>query len=177
MEDGVQCIVNDTIAALKKVFSPDSVQPPIGGGTETVRFFAGEATPMSYVDMHISDCGCGGEPFIWVHLLRRYRSKVFPQPYVGDEGCGAPPAVAMEIGVARCAVMNAEGCSWDELAAEAEISLDDGWRIELAMCVAAGMMKADGCSDAVAIDSAMPYGPDGGVVAWTGTFFARVDSE
>lgn len=174
--DGAECIVNAAIAALKAAFSPTSSQPPLGGGTDVVRFFAGEATPTSYVDMHISECACGGDPFIWVRLLRRYRSQTFPQPYVGNDPCGSPVVVALEVGVARCAVMSAEGCSWEELAQEAEVSMDDSWRIELALCTAANRMRNTECSDAVAIDVIAPYGPEGGIIAWTGTLYARVDS-
>lgn len=178
MSDGAQCIINEAIRAMKAVFSPNSSQPPIGGGSTTVRFFAGEATPLSAVDLHVAEegCACGEAPFLWVRLMRRYRSKVFPQPYVGDDGCGSPVVVAIEVGIARCAVMFSEECNFEDYATEAEISLDDSWRVEKALCIAAGWMKADLCSDAVALDAVTPYGPEGGVIAWTGILYARVDS-
>jgi hypothetical protein len=71
--------------------------------------------------------------------------------------------------------MFAEDCDWTAYESEAEISLDDSARLELAMCRAAALMKAANCSDMVALDIVTPFGPDGGVIAWTGTLYARVD--
>lgn len=170
--------MNNVICALKEVFAPNSSCPPLGGGTERVRVFAGEAPPLSAVDMHLADdgCGCGQQPFVWVRLMRRFRTETFPQPYVGDRGCGAPVAVAIEIGVARCAAVFDPDCSWSTYEAEAEVSLDDSARIELAMCRASSLMKAGNCADMVALDATIPYGPEGGIFAWLGTLYARVDS-
>lgn len=174
--DGASCILNGVICALREAFTSESSYPPIGGGTDRVRVFAGEAAPLSAVDMHINECGCGNDPFIWVRLMRRYRTRTFPQPYVGEDPCGSPTAVAIEVGVARCAAMYEEGCDWTAYEAEAEVSLDDSWRIDLALCRAAATLKKSGCSDAVAMDAVVPYGPEGGVIAWTGTLYVRVDS-
>jgi len=178
MTDGAECVLNNVITALKQVFAPDSSHPPLGGGTEKVRVFAGEAAPLSAVDLHLADedCACGQQPFLWVRLVRRYRSRAFPQPYVGDDPCGSPVVVAVEIGVARCAVMFSDSCEWEDYANEAEVSLDDSWRIELALCRAATLMKRANCSDVVAFDSIIPYGPEGGVIAWYGTLYARLDT-
>lgn len=177
LNDGADCIINKVICALKEAFSPTSSHPPIGGGTERVRVFAGSATPLSAVDMHMDDCGCGNDPFLWVRLVRRYRSQIFPQPYVGDNGCGAPRVIAVEVGVARCAAAATEGgCDWTAYESEAEISLDDSARIELALCRAAALMKASKCSDMIALDAVVPDGPEGGVIAWVGNLYARVDN-
>ena len=176
LHDGADCILNSVIRALKEAFSPTSASPPIGGGTERVRVFAGEAPPLSAVDMHLDDCGCGNDPFVWVRLMRRYRSQTFPQAYVGDNGCAAPRVVAIEIGVARCAAVFQESCDWTAYESEAEVSLDDSARIELALCRAASLMKRGECSDAVALDAVVPYGPEGGIIAWIGTLYARVDT-
>lgn len=174
--DGADCILNAVICALREAFTPQGSYPPIGGGTERVRVFAGEAAPLSAVDMHINECGCGNDPFVWVRLMRRFRTKAFPQPYVGEDPCGTPTALAIEIGVARCAAVYAEDCDWTAYESEAEVSLDDSWRVDLALCRAAAKLKESGCSDAVALDAVVPYGPEGGVIAWTGTLYARVDS-
>lgn len=176
LNDGADCIINKVICALKEAFSPNSSQPPIGSGTERVRVFAGEAAPLSAVDMHLDDCGCGNDPFLWVRLVRRFRSQTFPQPYVGDNGCGSPRVIAIEVGIARCAAVNSEGCDWTAYESEAEISLDDSARIELALCRAAALMKASKCSDMVALDAVVPFGPEGGVIAWVGNLYARVDN-
>lgn len=177
LNDGVDCIINKTICALKEAFSPNASDPVLGGGTDRVRVFAGEAAPLSAVDMHLGDdgCGCGEQPFIWVRLMRRYRTQAFPTPDLSDN-CGAQRAVAIEVGVARCAAVFEESCSWTSYESEAEISIDDSARIELALCRAATLMRASHCSDSVAIDAVVPYGPEGGVIAWVGTLYARVDN-
>lgn len=173
--DGVDCVINKAICAMKEAFDPAASYPPIGGGSTVVRTFAGDATPLAAVNMHIGDVSCGNDPFLWVRLVRRYRSQTFPTPYVGPDGCLAQRAVAVEVGVARCAVIEAgEGTDWTALAEEAEISVDDSGRIELALCRAAALMKTAKCSDAQAIDAIVPYGPDGGVIAWTGTLYAAI---
>lgn len=176
--DGVDCILNNVICALREVFSPHSSQPPIGGGTERVRVFAGEAAPLSAVDMHLDECGCGNDPFLWVRLMRRYPSDLdrFPSTNIGDNPCGNIMAVAVEVGIARCAAVFQENCDWTAYESEAEISLDDSWRIELALCRATAMLKQSQCSDATSIDAIIPYGPEGGIIAWTGTLYVRVDS-
>src|SRR5690606_21232482 len=169
----VSCVINGTICALREAFSPESAVPPLGGGTSKVRVFAGDAAPLAAWDAHRDDCECN-EPFLWVRLMRRYRSQTFPQPYVGPDPCPVPIVVAVEIGVGRCAAMSIEGCSWESYESEAEISLDDSWRIELALCRAVALLKKERCSDLVATDAVIPYGPEGGVVAWIGTLYAQV---
>lgn len=173
---GVECILNAVICAMREAFDPNSSYPPLGGGSTAVRVFAGDAAPMSAVDLHINECGCNADPFLWVRLTRRYRSKVFPSPYVGADGCTTQIAIAVEVGVGRCAVMSAEGGEWKELAEEAEISLDDSGRIELALCRAQTLMQAKGCSDMQAVDTIAPFGPEGGVIGWTGTIYAAVSN-
>lgn len=172
--DGVECILNQAICAMREAFDPASSYPPLGGGSTTIRAFAGDATPLGAVDMHISDKGCGSDPFLWVRLVRRYRSQTFPQPSVIADGCRTQRVAAVEVGVARCAAIEAEGVDWKTLAEEAEISLDDSGRIELALCRASALMQTAKCSDMQAVDAIVPYGPDGGVIAWTGTLYAAV---
>lgn len=172
--EGVECILTQTMCAMREAFDPNSEYPPLGGGSTTVRAFAGEATPLAAVDMHIADAGCGNVPFLWVRLVRRYRTQTFPAPYVGPS-CAVQEVAAVEIGVARCAVIQTgDGTDWAALAAEAEVSLDDSGRIELALCRASALMTKEKCSDMQAVDAVVPYGPDGGIIAWTGTLYAAV---
>lgn len=92
--------------------------------------------------------------------------------YVGDKDCKAADVVrgvAVEVGVARCSDMSAKP-KWSVLEREAEISLDDSWRIETALCIAATALKAD--DHAVATDTIAPLGPEGGLIAWTGMAYA-----
>jgi hypothetical protein len=171
-EDPANCIINLTITAVRDFFSPTSTQPPLGGGTENIRLFAGDALPIAAWDAHREGDGCN-EPFVWVRLARRYRSINFPAPYTGDNSCGSPVVVVVEVGVARCAAAVDPDCDWDCFQTEAEISADDSWRIERAMCHAAQLMRAQNCTASIGLDAVVPYGPDGGVVAWSGSLFAQ----
>lgn len=171
--DGASCVVNHMICALREAFDPESSQPPLGGGSTTVRFFAGDAVPTAAWDAHADQCNCG-EPFLWVRLIRRYRSQQFPTPFVGPSPCDTPVVVAVEIGAARCAVVDVEP-TWEQYAEEAEISADDSWRMELALCRAMSKIKADDdCGDLTAQDSILPYGPEGGILAWLATAYVQL---
>jgi hypothetical protein len=173
IEDGATCAINCTIKALRILFSDTSEQPPLGGGTREVRLFAGDGAPLSAWNAHHEGCGCA-EPFIWVRLARRYRTQQLPAAYSGSSPCDVPAAVAIEMGVARCAVVDAEP-GWNDYADEAEISLDDAWRIECAMCLASQYMRAEPCTiTATATDVIVPFGPEGGVIAWVGTMYAQL---
>lgn len=172
-EDLASCAITAAVAAMKEAFTAESPQPPLGGGSSKVRFFAGDAAPLAAWDAHRSECECD-EAFLWVRLMRRYRTQNFPTPYVGPDPCGAPIAIALEVGVGRCASMSLEDCGWTEYENEAEISLDDSWRIELALCRAAGKMKQEHCADLTAIDAVLPFGPEGGVIAWVGTMYVQL---
>jgi hypothetical protein len=172
---GVECILNQVILALREAFDPASSYPPLGGGTTIVRVFAGDALPLGAVDIPIADTECGNTPFLWVRLVRRYRSYSFPQPYLGADDC-AQVVAAVEIGVARCAAIYAQNPDWAVLASEAEISLDDSGRIELALCRASSLMKTSKCSDLQALDAVVPHGPNGGVIGWVGTIYAAVST-
>jgi hypothetical protein len=168
----VDCILNELIAALREAFDPNSTHPPIGGGTTDVRLFAGDAIPLSAWDAHREGSDCSN-PFLWVRLVRRYRTQQFPSPYVGPAPCGAAAVIAVEIGVGRCAVVDAEP-SWQDYADEAEVSIDDSWRIDLALCRAMGKVAQQECGLQTAIDSVVPYGPEGGVIAWIGTGYVQL---
>lgn len=187
--DPAECAVQTILCVMREVFTQENTpNPPLGGGTSTVRFLAGDATPLSLWDAHASECECG-TPLVWVRLLRRYRTNSeasrfgtasFPAPYVGDAVCGGLPVVAVfEVGIGRCAVVDdpRNGVDWNAHDREAEVSLDDSWRIELAMCAASGRLTADGgdgpCATKVGVDAVSPFGPDGGVLAWTGTMYVQ----
>ncbi|UYP17714.1 hypothetical protein OED52_13640 [Rhodococcus sp. Z13] len=168
----VDCVINELITALREAFDPNSACPPLGGGTKHVRVFAGDAIPLSAWDAHRDGEGCD-QPFVWVRLVRRYRTQQFPAPFVGPAPCGLPKAVAIEIGVGRCAVVDTEP-AWEDYANEAEISIDDSWRIDLALCRAMGRIERKECGTATAIDAVVPYGPEGGVIAQIGTAYVQL---
>lgn len=171
--DPASDIVNAFITAMKAAFNPaDTVQAPLGGGSTDVRFFASDgALPMSVWDPESGGLTIGCKaPLLWVRVDRRYRSRPrdFPSAFVGDGDCKAADvkrALAVEVGVARCSDMSATP-KWPVLQREAEISLDDSWRIELALCMAATALTKN--DHAVATDTIAPLGPEGGLIAWTG---------
>lgn len=170
--DQASCVVDAAMNALREAFAPAS--NPLGGGTTAVRFFAGDAAPLAAWNAHAGECGCG-EPFIWVRLVRRYRTgEAFPAPYAGASPCGMPTAVAVEVGIARCAVVDAEPC-WADYENEAEVSLDDSWRLELAMCRMQSLVTSQGCGVSFAQDVETPYGPEGGITAWVCTVYVQLD--
>jgi hypothetical protein len=173
--DGASCVVDNVKSAVQQVFSPTSEFPPLGGGTEIVRLFANNTMPTEIIDLHVAECECE-YPFLWVRLLRRYRSENFPQPSVAPAMCGVQ-VVEVEIGIARCAALRDPGsCDWTDLEEEFEISMDDSWRIERALCLSVGLLKRSGCSDMVAMDAVVPHGPEGGVFGWVGTLYVNLSS-
>jgi len=170
--DEASDVVTAFIAAMKAAFNPaDAIQPPLGGGSAEVHFLAGEVVAFSLWDSFAIGNDCG-EPFLWVRLIKRYRSKVFPTETLDTEACALPRVVAVEIGVARCATVgNADATTdWAAVQQEAEFSLDDSWRIEMALCDARRRLQ----NHAVAVSTITPNGPDGGVVAWAATAFVQL---
>lgn len=168
-------VVDAFVAAMLDVFRPDQPCPPDGGGSTDVRFFAGDANSVWPYIPHSEGAGCDG-PLLWVRAMHRFRSmgSQFPAAYLNDAKCGAQgvlPVLAVEIGVGRCASTDADP-SWDALATAAEISLDDSWRIETALCAGAARLRTT-AGRLVAVDSVNPYGPEGGIVAWTGVAYAQ----
>lgn len=164
-------IITAVMATMRDVFDPDSPCPPDGGGSKNVRFFAGDATPLAAWDAHTSGGDDCGQPFLWVRVMQRYRAlghlrvgQSFPVAGVDGSLCGQPRILSIEVGVGRCAVVDLNP-SWDDYAREAEVGLDDSWRLELAMCRIKRRLELD---HIVGIDVLKPYGPEGGVIAWTG---------
>lgn len=152
--------ITTLITAMKAVFSPDADCPPIGGGSEDVYFYAGEGAP-------IDEVGCES-PFLWVRLAARYRSEVFPDPSVTVSPCGALEVITVELGVARCVSMEP---TKESDRREAVISLDDSWRLGKAMCTASATLSSN---HQVGTDMINPYGPQGGVVAWSSNIYISV---
>lgn len=170
--DPFDCAINTCMTALRQAFGSSSLTPPLGGGTDTVRFFAGEAMPIAAWNAHTDESGCD-TPLLWVRLERRFRTMTdFPTPFVGPSPCGMPAAAAIELGIARCAVTSEEP-TWEMYEREAEISMDDSWRLDTAMCWAARDMRKTHCATQTGRDAIEPYGPDGGVIAWSGTLYVQ----
>ncbi|MGV0738236.1 hypothetical protein ABQF35_14250 [Mycobacterium syngnathidarum] len=155
------------MGALREAFDPAGPCPPDGKGSNTVRFFASDGG-LPFWD------GMCKEPFLWVRVQQRYRSTAadFPSAVVGNSVCGQGSirVLALELGVARCSSHEASP-TWTKLEKEAEISLDDSWRIEKALCRIVGRLRSK--SRAVGTDSIAPTGPEGGVMAWTGVVYVQ----
>ena len=163
-------------AAMREAFSPDGRCPPTAGSND-VRFLAGEGPALVAFDVHTRGHGKCKEPMLWVRLARRYRTAAASNSFtpVLDNGtkCDSLPRVfAIEVGVARCSVATDERSGWDKYEYEAQQQLDDSWRLELALCRAAGKLRA--LRHEVATDVLNPVGPDGGLVAWIGTAYIRI---
>lgn len=168
--DPASDIINVFLTTMRQAFDPASECPPDGGGSTAVRFFAGDGALPAGNPVE----GCE-EPFLWVRAAHRFRSRLgeFPAAYVGDAPCehtGVRRVLAVEVGVARCTTMDAEP-DWDTLSSEAEVSLDDSWRIERVLCAAAKRLRSPEC--AVATDTVAPAGPEGGIIAWTGMAYVQ----
>lgn len=164
-------IVTVAMQVLREAYDPDGLCPPdpkYGGSTDVVRFFASDG------GLPYWDANCKA-PFLWVRVDRRYRSTPagFPSATVADSPCGAGSirVLAVEVGVARCSTADARP-SWDKLATEAEIGLDDSWRIETALCGIVARLRTT--TRAVATDTIAPVGPEGGVIAWTGMAYIQI---
>jgi hypothetical protein len=161
-------VINAFIVAMREAFDPESVCPPDGGGSTDVRFFAGDAAPAAAWDAHADGAGCS-QPFLWVRVVQRYRSKEFPAPMVVTD-CDLPRVMEVEVGVARCAVTD-EQPTWEQYTDEANVSLDDSWRIEKALCRVRGLLNKNDYR--VGAGSITPYGPEGGLIAWSGVAFVQ----
>lgn len=169
--DPVSDIVEFYMQAMREAYDPDSLHPPAGKKRwdPIVRFFGGDGIPMAAWDAHSEGTHCQ-HPFLWVRIVRRYRTSEFPNPDPDITSCGMPRVVELEIGVGRCAVL-AENPSWHDYAVEAETSLDDSYRIEMALCRANALARK--ANYTVATTEVLPYGPEGGVVAWMGGAYVQ----
>ena len=157
-------VVATVVESMVEWFSPTPPKP-----APEVRFFAGDGPALAAWDSHASQ-SCD-VPFLWVLAQRRYRSQTFPAPTIDANPCGLTRVISLQIGVGRCVDVS-DVPNWDTYAAEAARSLDDSYRIEQAMCSAARKLVDDGAQ--VGTDTLLPYGPEGGVVAWTGVIYVSL---
>lgn len=160
----VVVIVRDALAAW---WHPD--QNPLGGGTTTVHLLAGDIVPLAMWDAHSAGGQNCREPFAWVRMMQRFRTKQFPAQSIDTGPCTGTPVAAIEVGVGRCATLG-ETIDWKAVDNEAAISREDSRRLELMLCGTAKKLQDD-LTAQVGIDTLNPYGPEGGVTAWTGILF------
>lgn len=172
VEDDASHVINTFMAVMLEAFDPnDSVQPPLGGGSTTVRFLAGDMIPLELWDAQVMGDAACAEPLLWVRMTRRFRFKNFPASSNEAVACSLPRAIGIEIGVGRCCALETT-TDWTVIQTEAEVSLDDSWRIELALCRASSQMKAQ--DRLISIGDVTPTGPEGGVVAWSATAVVKL---
>lgn len=159
-DDPASAVITTVMNCLKTLYGAGLDCPPLGGSTNQVAFFSGDGIPLDEV-------GCEA-PFLWVRLASRHRSGMFPEPSLAVSPCGALDVIVVELGIARCAGLSDDPKVRDK---ESEIALDDTWRLSKAMCLAASEI---GDEHQVGTDSVQPYGPEGGIIAWTTTMFISV---
>lgn len=167
-------VVQVVTASLRAAFAPDSVCPPDGGGTTDIRFFATDEAGIPPGLMP----GCDAGPLVWVRFSRRYRASraSFPAAVVANHPCaGDPtvPAVALEVGVARCSSMEGQYIDWEAIASEELVALDDSFRIDSAQQTARRCLQSK--VRAVAVDSVAPIGPEGGIRGMTGMLYVELE--
>ena len=165
--DPAEAIINTVITTMKAVFTPTSSCPPVGGGSTLVHFVPGEGVPWDPLEQG-DDC----DPFLWVRLISRYRSQAFPAPDVFVSPCAGVDTVNLEVGVGRCVDTNAE-INWSINAQEAEWGLDDSWRLDRLVCVLSTELENTAL---VAAEQIIPYGPDGGGIAWSVNIYVGITS-
>lgn len=164
-------VVSAFTVGMREAFDPDGVCPPDGKGGNDVRFFAGDGELPASMIPQGPECN----PLLWVRVAHRYRSTVatFPDPFTKDSPCsgaGGIRVLAVEIGVGRCSTMEADP-DWDVLEDEAIVSLDDSMRIEKVLCTVSNRLRTK--TRAVGTDTVAPYGPVGGIIAWTGMAYVQ----
>lgn len=158
--DPASAAVTTVMNALRAVYAADSDCPPLGGSSTEVAFFAGDTAMLDEVLCE--------HPLLWVRLASRHRSEFFPEPSITVAPCGALDVIVLEVGVARCADLEPTRAAH---ATEAEIALDDTWRLSKAICLASRDLDND---HHVGADSIVAYGPEGGLIAWTATLYISV---
>lgn len=168
--DTASDVIDQVRRSMMLAWDGDTDVPPTGQPVAQVYLVAGDAVPLAMWNAH-NDGDCVN-PFAWVRLARRYRSRQFPSQTL-DSSCTAPVVVELEAGVARCAVTGVDP-DMSEYETEAEISLDDSWRMSLALCHAAGVVTSKDIATQTAIDNIIPYGPEGGVIAWVGQLLVQL---
>ena len=156
--DPASDVITALMNALRVVYAAGSACPPLGGSTDKVEFIAADMAPLD--EIHCAN------PLLWVRLAGRHRSQVFPEMSIAASPCGGLDVIVLEVGVARCADLDSS-----VKATEAEVALDDTWRISKALCLVSGQLQAD---HQVGYDSIVPYGPEGGVIAWTALVYISV---
>lgn len=156
---------------MRDAYDPAGPCPPDAGGSTVVRFLAGDNSALPPVNPDSEECN----PFLWVRAVRRYRTLEFPQPsLVGLKGsnCGLSRVLVLELGVIRCVKLSLQ-MDWDAYETMSEHAMDDSHRIEQSLCeLGTRLGDTDEYDDkGYTTDTIAAYGPDGGIIAWTGVAY------
>lgn len=130
-----------------------------------VRAFAGDSAPLAAWDAHSQSSDA---PFVWVRVVNRFRCRTFPAMTNDIDPNVLPRVVAIEAGVARCAITDVNP-RWDDYQQEFDEHLADSWQLDQSVEIASATLTENG--HLVGADPILPYGPDGGVVAVTTTLY------
>lgn len=144
--------------AVGDLIPPGRVQHRVGSQVVLDGFVSSSGQPLSK---------CDG--LVWVTVVRRYRTSIFPGEEYASSNCGHPKAITVQVGVARCSAMMDEYGTPpppEVIAYEATRGLDDAGRLDAALCAAGRLLEETGKINGFAIDSSEPVGPEGGVISW-----------
>lgn len=148
---------------LRVVFC-DEDNPPLGGVVPEV-----EHRPGSDVALDgLMDGNCPG--IVWVNCHRIYTTTEFPAETDNPRPCTGQNAAAIQLGAARCcATVDDRGYppSPADMERDALIGLDDAHRLKVAACRAIRRAKDLDLIDDAVQSALEPYGPAGGILAWT----------
>lgn len=152
-------VVGCVIEGLRRYFHD---QTPLGGKLGHPQHRGGVNIPID----GLTGEDCTG--LVWANVLRRWSTVEFPAEVDVPRPCGAPRAIRIQVGAARCAVgLDDHGFAPtpDALEREALIVLDDGNRLENAVCFASALAEDRDLTSDVVVGAWEPVGPEGGIIA------------
>lgn len=157
-------VTGEILNQLRKKFSEAE---PFGGKIpeERVQHRVGSEVVIDGFSEGDEDC----EGLAWVSAVRRYRTTEFPAESFTSGNCGTQRALAVLVGVARCAATldhNGAPPSPQRINEEAIRGLDDAHRLDTAICAAGNELDERGAILGWAVDAVEPVGPQGGVIIW-----------
>lgn len=157
--DKTLAVVGCLLEGLREFFVD---QTPLGGRSGRPQHRGGINVPIDGLT------GEGCEAVVWANVLRRFRTREFPNEALDSAPCAGSRAVVVQVGAARCAV-GFDDAGYpptpDELEREALVVLDDANRLEWAVCRATQLADDRELISGSALGAWEPVGPEGGIVA------------
>lgn len=159
-------VVGTIIEAMRTQFTSDAATEPLGGAVPTIEHRPGADVALDGLEYE----NCAG--IVWVNVLRMFRTTEWPQESDSMSACRGTLAVVVQVGAARCvSTVDSSGFppTPEDMERDALVGLDDAVRLERALCIAARWLEQRGIGNGSVVGSSEPYGPAGGVLAWTKT--------